>query len=111
MAVDERRRHRLFQRLEEVLGPEEAAALMEHLPPVGWADVATKHDLAQLESRVDLRFAAMQVKLDATKHELIAGFRGELVQQTRTMMRTVVLANSASVVTVAGLAFAAARLT
>ena len=118
MAVDERRRHRLFQRLEEVLGPEEAAALMEHLPPVGWADVATKHDLAELEARMELRFeameaklGAMEVKVEGAKHELVGVFRGELVQQTRTMMRTVVLANSASVVTVAGLAFAAARLT
>ena len=30
--------------------------MIEHLPPVGWADVATKHDLASLEDRVDDRF-------------------------------------------------------
>jgi hypothetical protein len=44
MAIDEASRHRLFQRLEEVLGTDEAATLMEHLPPVGWADVATKRE-------------------------------------------------------------------
>ena len=56
MAIDEANRHRLYQRLEAVLGPEETAVLMEYLPPVGWADVATKHDLAALEERVALRF-------------------------------------------------------
>ena len=57
MAVDERSRHELYRRLEEVLGPEAATTLIEHLPPVGWADVATRHDLAGLEQRMELRFA------------------------------------------------------
>ena len=48
MAISEETRHQLFQRLEEVLGPEEATTLMEHLPPVGWADVATKRDIDAL---------------------------------------------------------------
>src|SRR5436305_12121191 len=56
MVVDERSRHELYRRLEEVLGSEAATTLIEHLPPVGWADVATKHDLAALEQRIDLRF-------------------------------------------------------
>ena len=57
MVVDERSRHQLYRRLEEVLGTEAATTLIEHLPPVGWADVATKHDLAGLEERIELRFA------------------------------------------------------
>ena len=62
MAITEQNRHHLHQRLEQVLGPEEASILMEHLPPVGWADVATKSDLDHLSEvmglgvdRVDLR--------------------------------------------------------
>lgn len=56
MAITESSRHQLYKRLEEVLGPEEATVLMEHLPPVGWADVATKRDLEALSDRFDARF-------------------------------------------------------
>ena len=49
----EESRHHLYQRLEQVLGPAEATVLMEHLPPVGWADVATKRDLDVLGMRFD----------------------------------------------------------
>jgi hypothetical protein len=56
MAVDERSRHELYRRLDEVLGSEAATTLIEHLPPVGWADVATKNDLRNLEERLELRF-------------------------------------------------------
>ena len=56
MAVSEESRHHLYQRLEEVLGREETKVLMEYLPPVGWADVATKRDLDVLETRMDSRF-------------------------------------------------------
>ena len=56
MVVDDRSRHELYRRLEEVLGLEAATTLIEHLPPVSWADVATKGDLAALEQRLELRF-------------------------------------------------------
>jgi len=56
VAISEESRHHLYQRLEQVLGPREATVMVEHLPPVGWADVATKRDLDALEIRVDMRF-------------------------------------------------------
>lgn len=58
MAVTEESRYRLFKQLEETLDAEHSNTLMEHLPPVGWADVATKSDLEQLELRMDLRWEA-----------------------------------------------------
>lgn len=55
MAVDERRRRALYDALEQRIGSEEATTLMELLPPVGWADVATREDLRRLEDRIEAR--------------------------------------------------------
>ena len=74
MVVDERSRHQLYSRLEEVLGAEAATTLIEHLPPVGWADVATKHDLASLEERIDLRFARVDGRFDLMEERSIGRF-------------------------------------
>jgi hypothetical protein len=49
VAVDERARHELFMKLEEVIGPEPATTLMEHLPTGGYGDLATKQNLGALE--------------------------------------------------------------
>ena len=100
MAVDERARHELFLRVERELGPEAAETLMSMLPPVGWADVATKEDLRQLEERMNLRF-------DGRLNDLRADFFQEMHKQFRNL---VVLCSSL-VFAVAGVAFAAAKLT
>ncbi|HVX19137.1 MAG TPA: hypothetical protein VHA73_13990 [Acidimicrobiales bacterium] len=63
--TDERSRHQLYVTLEEHLGEHQADTLMELLPPVGWADVATKHDLHALEERIDHRFDAVDHRFDA----------------------------------------------
>lgn len=52
MAVDERARHQLYNRVVEVLGEEEAIILMAHLPPGGYPNFATKQDLLDLEHRL-----------------------------------------------------------
>ncbi|MGH9135629.1 MAG: hypothetical protein ACRD0G_01110 [Acidimicrobiales bacterium] len=88
MAITEERRHQLYTKLEQVLGREEATVLMEHLPPVGWADVATKRDLDGLEARLEAR---LEAKLERS-------------------LRTYFMAMVASNVSFMALAFAAARL-
>jgi hypothetical protein len=96
MALDERARHELFLRLEQALGQKSAETLMELLPPVGWADVATKRDL------------------DALENKLLAAFRGELLAQSNAInsqMKTLILVNVGAVVSMAALAFGVAKLT
>jgi hypothetical protein len=131
MVLDERARHEPFLRLEEVLGPESAETLMEMMPPVGWADVATKRDLDALEERMNLRFELMDQRFgtldqrfgmldqrfEATENKLLAAFRGELLAavtaQSNVMSaqtRTLVMANLGSVLSMAALAFGAAKL-
>ena len=81
MAVDERARHALHSRLEEMLGPEVTGTLMELLPPVGWADVATAHDVARgqaaLGDRLDARIADVRMEIADLRTE-VADFRTDL---------------------------------
>ncbi len=64
MATTEPARHQLYRRLSEIIGDEEADTLMELLPPVGWADVATKADIEHLAEHTDMRFAAVDKRFD-----------------------------------------------
>jgi hypothetical protein len=79
MFTDEDRR-RLYSALEQSLGHDAAAILMAHLPPVGWVELATKGDVAEL--------------------------RGEM----RSILPKLVAANVASMIAVAGLVLAAVAL-
>jgi len=63
--IDDRKRHALYRQLETVLGPDHADTMMALLPPVGWADVATKTDLAALEGRLGARIDGLETRLDA----------------------------------------------
>jgi hypothetical protein len=140
MVLDERSRHELYLRLEEVLGPEAATTLMEHLPPVGWADVALKRDLdalehrldlrfdaidqrfgavdrrfERLEERIDLRFGAIEERIDlrseVLEHKLMAAFRGELQTALTAQGRQLAITLAGTAGALSALAFAAARLT
>ena len=75
MSVDERTRHEMYSGLEEKLGTSVADALMAHLPPTGWADVARTHD-------VDVLRGEMVAGLDSLRAEMVAlsaGVRAEMV--------------------------------
>jgi hypothetical protein len=84
MAITEKSRHELYRRLEEILGPDEATTLMEHLPPVGWADVATKEDLHQLETRLDATIDGLDARLGSRIDVLGYELRTEMHSTLRT---------------------------
>ena len=65
MPVTEYERHQVFKWFEEHMGSERAATMMNLVPPVGWADIATKHDLAELEDRLTARTGVLESRLDA----------------------------------------------
>lgn len=89
MEVDDRSRHELVQRLDEVLGPEAADILMSHLPPVGWADVATKRDLDALEERMNLRFERTEERLIARLNLEIGGVRQDMAEGTGSLRQEI----------------------
>jgi hypothetical protein len=80
MAIDERARHQLFLRLEEHLGPEAATTLMEHLPPTGWADVATKRDLDQLRAATKSDIHQLRAATKSDIHQLRAATKSDIDQ-------------------------------
>lgn len=71
MGLTEQSRHQLYKHLEELMGAEDAGVLMEHLPPVGWADVATKRDLDMLELKFE---AKLSNALRAQTYAVLGGF-------------------------------------
>jgi hypothetical protein len=94
MQIDERTRREMYEQLEAVLGAQTADALMEHLPPVGWAEVATKTDL-------NFTTADLRSRMDALENRLLAQMHREI---TRVIMWFV-----PTMLSGVGLAFAAAR--
>ena len=99
MTVTEASRFQLRTAMGQIMSEEAADTLMELLPPVGWADVATKHDLEFL--RADMHREFEKVRLE---------FRGDiseaLLRQTRWFFTMLITVNTATV----GLVFGAMKL-
>ena len=83
MAITEPARHRLYEKLEGLLGMDDAETLMAHLPPVGWADVATRADLDQLHDRIHVDLADVRIELADFRTEI----RQELARSREEMQR------------------------
>ena len=97
MVISERSRHDLYEAAKRGLGPEAAETLMELVPPVGWAEVATKQDLQRLEAatRQDIQNLQEAIKkdlaiLEHTMRGEMEKLRGDLMAQMVVQTRTMV---------------------
>jgi hypothetical protein len=86
MTISDQSRYDLHQRLAQVLGVDEAATLMAHLPPVGWADVATRRDLDQLGRELRAEMAAGFAGMRADLHQEVAALRADAARQLPTLL-------------------------
>lgn len=81
MTIDERLRLNIHSKLTELLGSEEADALIAHIMPVPWHDVTTKDDLRVLRSDLDVHAAELRTEIAGVRSDLgteIAGVRADL---------------------------------
>jgi hypothetical protein len=86
VTVDEQRRLRLFEAAREVLGEQEAATLMEYLPPVGSADIATKGDLGVLRAEFRAEMAEFRAEMAEFRSEIRVELHDALREQTTRLV-------------------------
>ncbi|MXW94425.1 MAG: hypothetical protein F4110_11960 [Acidimicrobiaceae bacterium] len=78
MALTHTQRTSMFNTLAEVMGNEDAETLMEHLPPSGWDNVATKDDLRTAFAETN---AAIATGLAQAATERAEGFAQAAVER------------------------------
>ena len=71
MAMTHRQRVSIYSTLVEVMGQEDAEALMEQLPPFDWDQIATKDDLKASELRILAELAKTNAALLETNAALV----------------------------------------
>lgn len=86
---DETARFELHEGLREALGDARGDTLMSLLPPAGWADVATNHDLdAKIDAlgdRLDARIDAIQVAIESLRASTAAQIENSRLASEKAM--------------------------
>ena len=88
MSITQSRRYEMHEVLREKLGVGAADTLVEHLPPEGWGDVATKKDLSQVRTELQIEIALLRSEL----HQEIALLRSEMIQMEERLTMKIDLA-------------------
>lgn len=117
MPVTEYERNQLFTWFEEHMGKERAEAMMGLLPPVGWADVATKRDLDVLAAQLGTQIGHLDIKIDAVAERLdtridAMATKADMHELRSDLQRTFVtwmFASQAAVIAAVGLLLALVR--
>ena len=86
MALTHAQRTSMFNTLTEVMGQDDAETLMDHLPPSGWDNVATKDDLragfAEINAAIATGLAQAATERAQIKEAVTAGFAQAAVERT-----------------------------
>ena len=112
MSTDADRRE-LFVALEQSLGAVPAATLMELLPPVGWADVARRSDVATQGIALRSEVAGLGAELRGEMAELRGELRGEMAELSAKvdgLFARLLVANVPLMLGLAALVLAAVKL-
>ena len=84
MSITDRQRLKFLRTLETVIGPEDAGTLMDHLPPVTWANVATVDHVSSVghQTATALRgeMQVLSTQLRGEMNQLGIQLRGEVDQ-------------------------------
>ena len=98
MSITEASRFQLRTAIGQILNGEAADTLMELLPPVGWADVATKTDLQHLrdELKSDIQSLRNELKGDMLNLQLTieVNVRKLIHEQTKWLITTMIAMNT-----------------
>ena len=98
MRITEASRFQLRTAIGQILDEEAADTLMELLPPVGWADVATKTDLQHLrnEMQADIKNLRDELKGDMRALQLTIEIAIEkrIHEQTKWLITTMIAMNT-----------------
>ena len=71
MALTHTQRTSMFNTLTEVMGQDDAETLMQHLPPSGWDNVATKEDLRAAFAETNSAMAAGFAQAAVERAEIV----------------------------------------
>lgn len=98
MSITEASRFQLRTAIGQILDEEAADTLMELLPLVGWADVATKTDLQHLRDEMQADIKNLRDELKGDMHALQltieATLEKRLHEQTRWLITTMIAMNT-----------------
>ena len=70
MTITEAARHRMHDSFISQHGEEVAAVIMEHLPPLGWSDVARSSDVGALRFDMDREFLATRSEIATLRSDM-----------------------------------------